>query len=366
MTTLSFVPCARKIGIDGESAPGVFVVSSARQGGKFAKSFSFRKLCASMREGPRRLKTSKNLSMHIAANSSIAGTASGVTTCNIGASYTRDHDQSVIAVMLLPPGVPRSRLNRLRSSVAGAAAATPTSRSSGAYSFAETRKQYGLTALRMAPDGESAPPACARHRPRRSDGIQNRASFAHTDEVGMRPWRSEARIIRSGDGIALRQHPSQALDRLEQNARQRGRAGPGYASGRVSPCDDGPTARRWRTVGDDDDSRNRDRFAAQPFRSIQDPICGSAVWSSPHRLRPNQGSVRIIPEFRTGNRIEVGLSAGRRDTRRRQRRGGERCHNREEEATATHGSGAMSGSSVGSSERELHMDSVQSLTSRFE
>src|SRR5271170_6892614 len=150
--------------------------------------------------------------MHIPANSSIAGTASGVTTCNIGASYTRDHDQSVIAVIIAAgrPQIQVEQTSELRSRRRSRNADQPQFRR--IFCREETGEQRGLTALGMAPDGESAAPAYARHRPRRSDGIQNRASFAHTDEIGMRPWRSEARIIRSGDGIALRQHPSQALD----------------------------------------------------------------------------------------------------------------------------------------------------------
>src|ERR1700722_2618109 len=122
----SFMPCARKIGTPGGSVPGVLAASNAFHGATSAILFTLRKLRSSARDGPRRIRTSKNLSIHSPANWLMTGIADGITTLDIGASYTRDHDHNVIAVMFLPPGVSRSSASRVARSVAGAAGATPT------------------------------------------------------------------------------------------------------------------------------------------------------------------------------------------------------------------------------------------------
>ena len=70
--------------------------------------------------------------MHSRAKRSITGSARGSTMLSMAAPYTRCHDQSVMAVIFLQPTESMSSFVSATRSVAGAAAATPMSVSSGA------------------------------------------------------------------------------------------------------------------------------------------------------------------------------------------------------------------------------------------
>ena len=91
-----------------------------------------RNCCSSGFSVCRRSRMSKIDSMHSLESRSTVGIASGTTTLSIGAPYTRDHDHNVMAVRFLPPELLKSSPIKVTSEVAGAAAETPTRRSSGA------------------------------------------------------------------------------------------------------------------------------------------------------------------------------------------------------------------------------------------
>jgi len=60
----------------------------------------------------------------------------------------------------------------------------------------------------MAPDNEARIATRVWHHARHTHRVYDRTRFADADEMRMRSWRAEARVIGSGDDVsALKQRP---------------------------------------------------------------------------------------------------------------------------------------------------------------
>jgi len=69
-------------------------------------------------------------------------------------------------------------------------------------------KKRGLASLRMVPDNEARIATRVWHHARHTHRVYDRTRFADADEMRMRSWRAEARVIGSGDDVsALKQRP---------------------------------------------------------------------------------------------------------------------------------------------------------------
>lgn len=130
-----------------------------------------------------------------------------------------------MAVRFRPPLLLRSLVIRVARSVAGAAAATLRRRSSGSVTFRDqAREQRRLTALRMAPDGITVAIADVRKRAGCANGIDHSARFAVADKIRVGSRRSEAWIVRRGNGVAAVEQLSASGDLLKYKNRKRRRA----------------------------------------------------------------------------------------------------------------------------------------------
>src|ERR1700721_3778507 len=104
-------------------------------------------------------------------------------------------------------------------------------------------------------------------------------------------YGAESGIIRRCDHVATLQHFIQSLNRLEEDACQRGRAFWNDACSWMGPRDDWTALRRCWSTGDDHHPRDGDRLALQSFGSVENAIRNRVIWRAVERLCSDQPSI---------------------------------------------------------------------------